>query len=350
MKIAPLLRALEEHRLTVSLVHTGQHYDARMSGDFFQQLGIREPDVNLAVGSGSHIFQLAEVMRRLEDLFLADRPDAVVVVGDVNSTLAATLAAVKLDIPVAHVEAGLRSFDRGMPEEVNRVLVDAVSRWLFVSEPAGLDNLRREGVAENRLFHVGNIMIDTLLANLTAARSARPYDRYGVERRQFALLTIHRPSNVDNEERLRAILRAVSALAERLPVLFPIHPRTAQRIKTFGLDKDPQYNGYMSLDPMGYHDTIGLMESARMVLTDSGGVQEETTALRVPCLTLRENTERPVTVAEGSNRLVGWKTDDVLQAIDQVLAGPECLGARPALWDGKTAQRIAQILAAELNG
>ncbi|RIK71982.1 MAG: UDP-N-acetylglucosamine 2-epimerase (non-hydrolyzing) [Planctomycetota bacterium] len=344
MKVAPLMRALRHQRIDASLIHTGQHYDRQMSGDFFEQLGIPEPDVNLEVGSGSHIYQIAEVMRRLEEVYDRRRPDAVVVVGDVNSTLAATLAAVKLNIPVAHVEAGLRSRDRGMPEEVNRVLVDAVSQWLFVSEPAGLENLRREGVPDDRAFLVGNIMIDTLLAHIEEARQRRVFERYGVRPRQYALLTLHRPSNVDSPERLRGILQAASVVARSMPVLFPIHPRTAQRLQASGLADDSLCNGYTPLPPLGYFDAIGLIDAARLVLTDSGGVQEETTALRVPCLTLRENTERPITITEGSNRLVGCHAQDIEQAISDVLALPERLGNPPPLWDGAAAVRIARIL------
>lgn len=344
-----MLRAVEGRGFATSLVHTGQHYDRRMSGDFFEQLGIREPDVNLAVGSGSQVFQVAEVMRRLEEVFVGNRPDAVVVVGDVNSTLAATLTAVKLEIPVAHVEAGLRSFDRGMPEEVNRLLVDSVSRWLFVSERAGMENLAREGAAGERVFLVGNIMIDTLLANLEQARATGVCERYGVESRGFALLTLHRPSNVDNREQLQAILRSVHRLSLKMPVLFPIHPRTASRIAEFGLESDPECNGYTPLAPIGYHESIGLMDAARLVLTDSGGVQEETTVLRVPCLTLRENTERPATITEGSNRLIGWRTEAIDGAVEEVLSGPERVGRVPELWDGRTAERIAEILKAELR-
>jgi UDP-N-acetylglucosamine 2-epimerase (non-hydrolysing) len=320
-----------------------------MSGEFFHQLGIREPDVNLEVGSGTHIYQIAEVMRRLEQVFCRSKPDAVIVVGDVNSTLAATLTAVKLDIPVAHVEAGLRSDDRGMPEEVNRILVDAVSRWLFVSESAGVDNLKREGVEEERIFLVGNIMIDTLFANLEKARGLRFFEQCGVAAGQFALLTLHRPSNVDNADRLREILLGIGRVAKQMPVLFPIHPRTAQRIAAAGLADNPECNRYTALEPLGYHETIGLVDAARLVLTDSGGLQEETTALRVPCLTLRDNTERPATVTHGSNRLVGWRTEDIDAAVAKALTEPVRVGTPPALWDGATAERIADILRQKLS-
>ena len=345
MKIAPLIRALDATDVSTSLVHTGQHYDQRMSGDFFEQLGIREPDVNLAVGSGSHIFQIAEVMKRLEEVYLKARPDVVIVVGDVNSTLAATLTAVKLGIPVAHVEAGLRSGDRDMPEEVNRILVDAISQWLFVSEPAGVENLKREGVADERVFLVGNIMIDTLFAKLSAARELQVTVRHEVAPLGYALLTLHRPSNVDDPDRLAAILDAVDHLAEQMPVLFPIHPRTAGRLREFGFDERLKKLNYRLLEPLGYLETVGLMDAARLVLTDSGGIQEETTSVRVPCLTLRENTERPITATVGSNRVVGWRTEDVKQAIDAVLAGPQRIGTPPELWDGNTAERIAAHLA-----
>ncbi|HEX6986245.1 MAG TPA: UDP-N-acetylglucosamine 2-epimerase (non-hydrolyzing) [Planctomycetaceae bacterium] len=344
MKIAPLARALSEAGAAVRIVHTGQHYDERMSGAFFRELDIPEPDVNLGVGSGTHVAQISEVMRRLEAEFNEHTPSAVVVVGDVNSTLAAALTAVKLGLPVAHVEAGLRSGDRTMPEETNRIVTDAVSDWLFTSEPAGAENLRREGVAEEKIHFAGNVMIDTLQAHVASARALDAPASFGLEPRRYAVLTLHRPSNVDDPERLGSIMKAIRTLAGRMPVVFPVHPRTAGRIREFGFDGGD--GRLMLVEPQSYLPMLGLVDSARLVLTDSGGLQEETTALRVPCLTLRENTERPVTVEVGSNRLVGWRTDAIVQAFERVLDGPERTGRLPDMWDGRAAERIAAVLAA----
>lgn len=342
MKIAPLVRALEGRGAERRLVHTGQHYDERMSGAFFSELGIPEPNVNLGVGSGSHISQIAEVMRRLETEFTEHRPDAVVVVGDVNSTLAAALAGAKLNIPVAHVEAGLRSFDREMPEETNRIVVDALSQWLFASEPAAVDNLAREGVAAERIHLVGNVMIDTLLHHLDAARDARVHERFGLRSRNYVLATLHRPSNVDDPENLQEILEALEQIGRKLPVLMPLHPRTEKQIEAFGLRA--KLDRIAVVEPQGYLAMLGLMDASRLVLTDSGGVQEETTALQVPCLTLRENTERPVTIDVGSNKLVPSRTDAILENFAAVLDRPERFGQVPETWDGHAAERIAAIL------
>jgi UDP-N-acetylglucosamine 2-epimerase (non-hydrolysing) len=342
MKIAPLLRALAARGADARLIHTGQHYDRQMSGDFFDELSIPEPDINLGVGSGTHVEQIAEVMRRLEKEFIENRPDALVVVGDVNSTLAAALTASKLLIPIAHVEAGLRSFDRTMPEESNRVVVDALSHWLFASEPTAVANLTREGVAAARIHHVGNVMIDTLLAHLETARARNAHAEFGLKPRNFVLVTLHRPSNVDNRETLAQILAALGQLARRLPVVFPMHPRTQKQIDLFGMKSSL---GEMKIiSPQPYLAMLGLMDAARMVLTDSGGVQEETTALRVPCLTLRENTERPITIDVGSNKLTRCTTADILRDADRLLDRPERFGTGPENWDGRAAVRIADIL------
>jgi UDP-N-acetylglucosamine 2-epimerase (non-hydrolysing) len=344
MKIAPLVRAFDAAGIERRIVHTGQHYDRRMSDTFFEELQIPEPDVNLGVGSGSHVQQLAEVMRRLECEFNEHRPDALVVVGDVNSTLAAALASNKLGIAVAHVEAGLRSFDRSMPEEINRVLTDAISDWLYTSEPEADSNLAREGIPADRVQLVGNVMIDTLLHHLPQARERAPHKTFQLRPQDYAVLTLHRPSNVDDPQRLQSILRAVHSISEQMPVLFPVHPRTRSRLEQFGLSNCPEFNGYLDVEPLGYIDMLGLVDSARLVLTDSGGLQEETTALGIPCLTLRENTERPVTVLQGSNRLVGWRTNDIAGAVQAALDGPPRIGAAPALWDGRAATRIAEHL------
>ncbi len=303
MKIAPLLRELQARpRFETLLVHTGQHYDAAMSSNFFRDLGIREPDVNLEVGSGSQAEQTAEVLRKIEAVLLRERPDAVVVVGDVNSTLAATLAAAKLCIPVAHVEAGLRSFDRTMPEEVNRLVTDVLARWLFTSEPSGDENLAREGAAPEQVHFVGNIMIDTLRANLEQARRLGVLDQLGVRAGAYGVLTLHRPSNVDDPERLASLFGVLEEIHERLPIVFPVHPRTQASIARLLGGRTPKL---LVTEPLGYLEFLRLLADAKLVLTDSGGVQEETTVLGVPCLTLRANTERPVTVTQGTNVLVG---------------------------------------------
>lgn len=348
MKIAPLLRELEARpRFHATLVHTGQHYDAAMSENFFRDLGIREPDVNLGVGSGSQAEQTAEVLKRIEAVMIASRPDALVVVGDVNSTLAATLAAAKLGVPVAHVEAGLRSFDRTMPEEVNRLVTDVLSRWLFTSEPSGGENLAREGADPAHVHFVGNIMIDTLRANLEQARRLDVVARMGLEPRGYAVLTLHRPSNVDDPERLAALFRALEEIHERIPVVFPVHPRTRASIAGLLGGQAPRLK---LTEPLGYLEFLRLMADARLVLTDSGGVQEETTVLGVPCLTLRLNTERPVTVTHGTNVIVGPDPERMRREVSAILSGKAKAGRIPDLWDGSTAKRIVDVLERDLGG
>jgi UDP-N-acetylglucosamine 2-epimerase (non-hydrolysing) len=348
MKVAPLLRALRARPGVSSLlVHTGQHYDAAMSDAFFRDLGMPEPDVNLGVGSGSHAVQTAEVLRGIEPVLVEQRPDVVLVVGDVNSTLAATLAAVKLGLRVAHVEAGLRSFDRSMPEEINRILTDAISHWLFTSEPAGAENLRQEGVPEQRIRFVGNVMIDTLLAHLPRARAAAPLARLGLEAGGYAVLTLHRPSNVDDPQRLASLFAVLEEIHEEVPVVFPAHPRTRASIQKHLGGRPPHLQ---MVDPLGYLEFVGLTAGARLVLTDSGGIQEETTALGVPCLTLRDSTERPVTVTEGTNVLVGSDPAVIHAEARRVLEGNGKRGRIPELWDGHAAERIVEILAQDLAG
>jgi UDP-N-acetylglucosamine 2-epimerase (non-hydrolysing) len=344
MKIARLVPALSAAGATVRIVHTGQHYDPKMSDAFFEELKIPSPDVNLGVGSGSHVHQIAEVMHRLEREFTDHRPDCVVVVGDVNSTVAAAMTASKMRVPLAHVEAGLRSFDRDMPEETNRMVTDALSDWLFTSESSGEQNLLREGVAPDKIHFVGNVMIDTMLANLERARAQQMPRRLGLAARQYAVLTLHRPSNVDDATRLESILRASHWLHRQLHTVFIVHPRTQARLRDFDFEHRSGLNSYTALEPLGYLSMLGLLDSARIVLTDSGGVQEETTALGVPCLTLRENTERPITVHVGTNRLVGWQTQRIVNAVEQVLAGSANKGSVPEKWDGKASERIASIL------
>lgn len=347
MKIAPLLRELRTREgVEAFLVHTGQHYDAAMSESFFEELGIAPPDANLGVGSGSHAAMTAEVLRRIEPILEEQRPDALLVVGDVNSTIAASLAAVKLGVPVAHVEAGLRSFDRGMPEEINRVLTDAISQWLFVTEPSGEENLRREGVQAERIHFVGNVMIDTLLAHLERARKRDTLDRLGLEREGYGVLTLHRPSNVDDPGQLQGLFQVLEDIHEEIPVVFPVHPRTQAAIQRGLSGRRPRL---MLTEPLGYLDFLRLMADARLVLTDSGGIQEETTVLGVPCLTLRENTERPVTVSQGTNRVVGTDPATIRAEARKILAGDVKRGATPERWDGRAAERIADVLVRDLG-
>ncbi len=347
MKIDPIWRVLrrEPERFTPRLVHTGQHYDERMSRVFFRDLELQPPDVDLGVGSGSHAEQTGTVMIRVEKVLNEEKPDLVMVVGDVNSTVAATLTAVKLGIPVAHVEAGLRSYDRTMPEEINRVVTDALSTYLFTPSRDADENLRREGVAEDRIFFVGNVMIDTLRRCLARAEGSQALERLGVRKKEYALLTLHRPSNVDDPDRLGAILDAVTEIQERVPVIFPVHPRTEKQIREFGFGPKVERAANLRLiPPLGYLDFLALQRHARLVLTDSGGVQEETTVLGVPCLTLRENTERPVTLAGGNNLIVGSHKEQILAGAWGVLDGAPRPGRVPELWDGRAAERIVAVL------
>jgi UDP-N-acetylglucosamine 2-epimerase (non-hydrolysing) len=356
MKIGPIAKEISRWPdLRHVLVHTGQHYDFNMSETFFRDLEIPNPDIFLGVGSGSHAEQTGKVMAELEKVIQAERPDVVVVVGDVNSTMAAAITAAKLCVPVAHVEAGLRSFDRSMPEEINRVVTDAVSELLFVSETSGLENLAREGVAKEKLFFVGNVMIDSLLENIEQARKGRTWERFGVFPRQYALLTLHRPSNVDSQGALEGILSGISEISRFLPVVFPVHPRTRKKIMEYG-KKDVFANGgdtktgggrergILLSEPLSYLEFLSLESEAKIVLTDSGGIQEETTVLGIPCLTIRKNTERPVTVTAGTNVLVGGDGQRIVREADRVMRGEFKRGSVPELWDGRTAERIVSIL------
>jgi UDP-N-acetylglucosamine 2-epimerase (non-hydrolysing) len=348
MKIAPLAWELKDRTgVELTLVHTGQHYDRKMSDLFFEQLRIPTPDFNLGVGSGSHAVQTAEVMRRFEPVLLERRPNMVVVVGDVNSTVACALTAVKLGIPIAHVEAGLRSFDRTMPEEINRLLTDAISEWLFVSEPSGVANLQREGVPNSRIHFVGNVMIDTLLAMRDAAERSNVLEELKLPSRGYAVVTLHRPANVDDFNVLAGLMNALAKISAKTPIVFPIHPRTRA-----ALDGVPEIaaSDIRLIDPLGYLDFMKLVAHSRLVLTDSGGLQEETTILGVPCLTLRENTERPVTVDEGTNTLVGFDPLRIVERGTQALQAPRAPRQPPRFWDGEAARRIVDVLLGSQRG
>jgi UDP-N-acetylglucosamine 2-epimerase (non-hydrolysing) len=352
MKMAPLLRALaaQPGLPPALLVHTGQHYDHALNEGLFAGLGLPAPDVNLEVGSGSHAVQTAEVMKRFEPLLQARAPSCVIVVGDVNSTLACALVAAKCGVPVAHVEAGLRSFDRRMPEEINRVLTDQIADLLYTTERDALANLVREGIDPARVHFVGNLMIDSLRAALphavpparTIAAAGHPPQRIA---QGYGVVTLHRPSNVDAPDALAALLEALAAIAARLPLVWPLHPRTRANVERFGLTDMLAAPGLICLPPQGYLEMVGLMREAMVVLTDSGGVQEETTALGVPCLTLRENTERPITIEQGTNMLVGRDFVALRAAVEAVVAGGGKRGRVPELWDGRAAERIAAHLA-----
>jgi UDP-N-acetylglucosamine 2-epimerase (non-hydrolysing) len=350
MKIAPLMDAYAgRDGIDALLVHTGQHYDDNMSDLFFRQLGIPEPDLNLDVGSGSHAVQTAEIMTAFEPVVREHRPDALLVVGDVNSTIACGLVAIKLGVRLVHVEAGLRSFDRSMPEEINRLLTDAISDLLFCTEKSGVENLRREGVAEEKIHLVGNVMIDTLLRHSARAQESQVLGELGLRERDYAVLTLHRPSNVDDPGVLAGILEGIEVVQSEMPVVFPAHPRTREAIRQLGLSaRLEQLANVRVLEPIGYLDFLKLMSSARLVLTDSGGIQEETTILKVPCLTLRENTERPVTVELGTNQVVGCDPDRIRAAYRRVMEGGSSVSQKPPLWDGRAAERIVEVMARSL--
>lgn len=340
MKIAPLARELHKHKDQVQciIVHTGQHYDVNMSDSFFTQLEIPAPDVNLEVGSGSHAEQTGQIMIKFEKFLLQEKPDLVIVVGDVNSTMAGTLAAVKLGIKVAHVEAGLRSFDRTMPEEINRLVTDSIADYLLTPSKDANEQLLKEGIAEDKIVFVGNIMIDTLVRQMDAARQTLYYERLGLKPREYVLVTLHRPSNVDDKDNLETIIKVLGTINKSKKVVFAVHPRTRKKLAEYkleGIAKD-----LLLLDPVPYNEMLNLTMNCLCAITDSGGIQEETTYLGVPCITVRNNTERPVTVTEGTNVLTGNNTDMVLKAFEKILAGKWKKGKIPYYWDGKTAERI----------
>jgi UDP-N-acetylglucosamine 2-epimerase (non-hydrolysing) len=340
MKAAPLLRALDAQSARQTLVHSGQHYDQNMSGVFFDQLGMRAPDVNLQVGGGSHAQQTAAIMSRFEPVLLEKAPDAVIVYGDVNSTVAVAMVCAKLGVKLIHVEAGLRSFDRTMPEEINRLITDQLADVLFTPSIDGNENLRHEGIPESKIHLVGNIMIDTLVRILPLAEARYPHlaEQYRLD--AYGLVTMHRPSNVDDITRLRPVIETLDRIAEELPLIFPVHPRTRLRIAEHGLKAEH----VQFVEPLSYLDFLALQQRAAVVITDSGGVQEETTFLGVPCLTMRENTERPVTVSIGTNQLVGFDLALLERETQKIIAGEGKIGGVPPLWDGHTSEHIAEIL------
>jgi UDP-N-acetylglucosamine 2-epimerase (non-hydrolysing) len=381
MKLASIARAAETHnqktdkdapnnsnRIKHVILHTGQHYDEKMSKAFFDELGIPKPDINLEVGSASHAVQTAEIMKRFEQVLIDEMPDVLIVVGDVNSTIACTLVAAKIEYPadhhrkrplIVHVEAGLRSFDHDMPEEINRILTDSLSDLLFVTEQSGIQNLHKEGIAAEKVHLVGNVMIDTLIDHVEKAKKSTVKERYSIKG-HYGLVTLHRPSNVDKLQDLEQIIRALHSISQDVPLYFPVHPRTLAKINRFGLtalfnwqymDENPspestkQNNSTFYLTPpLGYLDFLNLITGASVVITDSGGIQEETTFLGIPCVTLRENTERPVTVTEGTNYLIGTEPKKILSTVNAILAGKKKNSNIPQFWDGKAGKRIIEII------
>ncbi len=345
MKIAPIHKALiATKRYKPILLHTGQHYDEKMSKIFFDELGLPKPDIYLGVGSGSHAEQTAKIMIEFEKVLLKEVPDLVIVVGDVNSTLACSIVAAKLLVPVAHVEAGLRSYDRTMPEEINRIVTDSISDLLFVSEPSGMHNLINEGVPDEKMFFVGNVMIDSLVEHMPKANESPILEQLNLKPKTYTLVTLHRPSNVDEKQNLEKILRIFEAISAKSKIVFPIHPRTKKMLEQFGLMETVSRIGVQLIEPQGYIEFLKLMKEAQLVLTDSGGVQEETTVLQVPCLTMRENTERPITIEVGTNLLVGTEEKEVIEAALKVLSGKVKKGLIPEKWDGRAAERIVAQL------
>ena len=343
VKMAPVILELRRRKVNCEVVHTGQHYDASMSDIFFKDLGMPKPDTNLGVGSfPTQGEQVAAIMIAFEAYCLKNNPSLVIVGGDVNSTFACAFAASRLEIPVAHVESGLRSMDLSMPEETNRILTDHLSEFLFTTEPSGKKNLLQEGVAEKKIFYVGNTMIDSLKLHLEKANSLKAWENYGVKEKEYVLVTLHRPSNVNHQNVFKEIMSALKKAATRIPVLFPMHPRTKKAAQEYQLDSE----GIQCIEPKGYIEFLSLMASARCVITDSGGIQEETTALGVSCLTLRLNTERPITVDQGSNRLVGLSEGEILKCLDEVLVSKPSKFPMPERWEGQASKRIVEVLQA----
>lgn len=346
VKAAPLMRELNKYtnNFETKLVHTGQHYDQNLSDWLFNDLGMAPPDISLGVGSGSHTQQTAKIMLGIEEAVIAEKANVIVVFGDVNSTLAAAVVAAKMGVKMAHVESGLRSFDRTMPEEINRIVTDHLSDYLFVTEESGLHNLRHEGIADEKVFFTGNIMIDSLLETLKIAERSEVLEQLGLQPQGYALMTLHRPSNVDYPETLRYVLETVGQVAQQIPVVFPCHPRTQQNIARFGLEAATQQGNLLITEPLGYVDFCRLTHKCKFVLTDSGGIQEETTYLQIPCITMRDNTERPVTVTVGTNVMTGNDREKILLTVGAILDGSPKRGRIPELWDGQAAKRIVKIL------
>lgn len=344
MKVAPVLSAFRRHEHNALLVHTGQHYDRTMSEVFFEHLKMPRPDINLGVGSGSHAVQTARIMEAFEKVALREKPDYVMVAGDVNSTIACALVSVKLGIRVAHLEAGLRSNDWNMPEEINRILTDRISHILLTPSPDADRNLLDEGVSPDRIYRVGNAMIDSLFMHLDKARETGILQFLGLEAGKYGLITLHRPSNVDNEKILSELIETMGEISSDLPLIFPAHPRTRQSIESFRLmERINAFPNFRMLEPMGYLEFLCLQAEAKLILTDSGGIQEESTALGIPCLTLRENTERPITVTEGTNTIVGSSKTRIIEETQSILSGRKNRYSIPEMWDGKTGERVAEL-------
>jgi UDP-N-acetylglucosamine 2-epimerase (non-hydrolysing) len=346
MKSAPLMEQLRRHsgRFTTILIHTGQHYSYELSRLFFEQLKMGSPDNYLGVGSGSHAWQTAQIMMKLEELFIKEKPDLVVVFGDVNSTMAAAIAASKLCVDIAHVEAGLRSFDNTMPEEINRMVTDRLSKYLFVTEDSGVRNLKNEGTPDERIFFTGNIMIDSMINSLELAEKSDILEKLSLVSNEYATLTLHRPANVDNKSIITDLVETLGKIGKRVPIIFPCHPRTMANLREFDLTDRFDHKGLRLIEPLGYLEFLKLLQNSKFVLTDSGGIQEETTYMGIPCFTLRNNTERPVTVEIGTNLLTGIDSEKILKAVDHLLAGNHKIGKIPDLWDGRTAERIVNVL------
>ena len=348
IKVAPLHEAFKSYSEVEHIVcHTGQHFDSKMSDIFFRELGLPEPVYNLGVSGGSHAEQTAKIMMAFEEVVLKEKPDLVIVVGDVNSTLACSLVAKKLHIPVVHVEAGLRSFDETMPEEINRMVTDTISDMLFVTEESGMINLRKEGKKEEEIFFTGNVMIDSLVRLQPKFASSHIFEELNIEKGNYVLCTFHRPANVDSEDYLRELQGVLNELSEKCPIVFPIHPRTKNNMKNWGLENGFSANVIVT-DPIGYIDFLSLTSEAKLIITDSGGIQEESTFLGIQCITVRDNTERPVTVDVGTNQLIGRDLSKVKVAALDVLSGNLKKGSKPELWDGKAAERIAAIIVKSL--
>jgi UDP-N-acetylglucosamine 2-epimerase (non-hydrolysing) len=349
MKVAPLYRAFKTYKedITHLICHTGQHYDEKMSRIFFEELELPKPDFYLGIGSGTHAEQIAGVMMAFEKILLVEKPDLVIVVGDVNSTIACSLVSSRLGVPVAHVEAGLRSFDRTMPEEVNRILTDAIADYLFVTEESGILNLGHEGVSKDKIFFVGNVMIDSLVYYLPKINSSSILEELHVDNQGYILVTLHRPANVDTAGGLQQLVDMLNRIAKKKKIIFPVHPRTKNNLEKFGLLTKVSPD-VLLIEPLGYLEFVGLIKNAFLIVTDSGGIQEESTYLQVPCITVRNNTERPVTTTVGTNRLIGTDTAKVASAVEEVLEGDNVKGGTPELWDGHAAERICKIIIQKL--